>query len=156
MKRLVTYALVLSSAALALASCDHSPSKTAARATNLVVTASVRLSLLDAAARYHQLPASDYTGLQPHNTYFAFDPATNHYYAAAGLVPSPHSLQAQIGTQDDGGYNLFTKVKGTRTWKVFNDGLGGVQGATCPLSLPRTVLKVWDWKVGSCYPPASE
>jgi hypothetical protein len=53
---------------------------------------------------------TDYTGLAPGTTYYAFDPVTNTYYAAAGLVPSPHSLKAQVGAQDDGGYNLFTRV----------------------------------------------
>ena len=120
----------------------------------LIVTSAVRASLLDAAAAYHQLPAADYVGLDAGTTYYAFDPATNHYYAAAGLRPSPHSLPAQVGTQDDGAYNRSTRAARTSTWTVYNDGLGGVQGTKCPLVIPSAVLKVWDWHVKTCYPPS--
>ena len=119
---------------------------------NLTVTPSVRLGLLNAAAAFHGLPASDYTGLLAAKTYYAFDPSTDRYYAAAGLVPKPSSYKAQVGTQDDGAYNLFTRRSNTSTWTVFNDGLGGVQGAICPLVIPATVLKVWHWTAHSCYP----
>jgi hypothetical protein len=143
--------------ALALASCS-SPSSTAtttttsASTTNLVVSSAVRSSLLDAAAKYHQLPPKDYVGLDPRMTYYAFDPATDLYYAAAGLRPSPHSLAAQVGTQDDGGYNLFTRAPHA-AWTVYNDGLGAAQGDKCPIKIPASVLAVWDWHAGSCFPP---
>ncbi len=154
----MTFARVawLALGALALASCS-SPSSTtttttSASTTDLVVSASVRASLLDAAAAYHQLPPKDYVGLDPHMTYYAFDPTTDLYYAAAGLLPSPHSLRAQVGTQDDGAYNLFTHAPHAG-WTVFNDGLGAAQGATCPISIPASVLAVWHWRAGSCFPP---
>lgn len=118
------------------------------------MTPAIRTSLLAAAAAYHQLPASDYVGLAAGTIYYAFDPTTNHYYAAAGLRPSPHSLPAQVGTQDDGAYNLFTRGAGTTTWTVYNDGLGGVQGTKCPLAIPSAVLTVWNWKLKTCYPPS--
>ncbi len=127
---------------------------TGGKTVDLVVTAAVRLSLLDAAAAYHQLPASDYTGLRAHETYYAYDGATHRYYAAAGLVPSATSIKAQVGTQDDGAYNLFTRAARASTWTVYNDGLGAAQDAICPLALPASVLAVWGWKKGSCYPPA--
>jgi hypothetical protein len=132
---------------------DKSPTTTNSATRDLVVTPAVRKSLLDAAAKYHQLPPSDYVRLAVGTAYYAYDPATKRYYAGAGLVPSPKSLQAQIGTQDDGGYNLFTRSSNTRVWTVFNDGLGGAQDSTCPLSLPASVLAAWHWKVGGCYPP---
>ena len=125
---------------------------TGAKTVNVVVSAAVRQSLLEAAAVYHQLPASDYTGLRAHETFYAYDGATHRYYAAAGLVPSAHSLKAQVGTQDDGAYNLFTRAAGTTKWTVYNDGLGGAQDSLCPLTLPASVLAVWGWKKGSCYP----
>jgi hypothetical protein len=128
------------------------PPSTTGVTRDLVVTPAVRTSLLDAAAAYHQLPASDYVGLDAGTAYYAFDPTTNLYYAAAGLRPSSHSLPAQVGTQDDGAYNLFTRAPGTTTWTVYNDGLGGVQGTKCPLVIPSEVLKVWNWKVKTCYP----
>ena len=111
-------------------------------AKNLVVTPAVRVSLLDAGAAYHQLPVKDYVGLAKGMT----------YYAAAGLDPSPTSLQAQVGAQDDGGYNLFVRAKGAKKWSIYNDGLGGSEGAKCPITIPSAVLKVWDWSL-RCAPP---
>jgi hypothetical protein len=93
-------------------------------------------------------------GLDAGRSYYAFDPSTNTYYAAAGLNPSPTSMPAQVGTQDDGAYNLFTKLAGAATWTVYNDGLGGVQGTKCPIMIPAAVLSVWDWNANSCYPPS--
>jgi hypothetical protein len=127
---------------------------TIARVENLKVTPPVRKSLLDAAAAYHQLPASDYTRLRTAMTYYAYDPARKTYYAAAGLVPSASSLPAQIGTQDDGAYNLFTRLAGSPNWTVYSDGLGGAQDSICPIEIPYAVLAAWNWTAGSCYPPA--
>ena len=152
--------LVLLGGSLLLTACGSGP-KTASTSTtttgvtqNLALTPAVRKILLDAAAAYHQLPASDYVGLRPGAIYYAFDPATNSYYAAAGLNASPHSVQAQVGTQDDGAYNLFLRAASTKTWTVYDNGLGGVQGTKCPLTIPRAVLKVWNWKAKSCFPPS--
>jgi hypothetical protein len=137
-----------------LASCGtSSPHAAPAVAKNLVVTPSVRKSLLDAAARYHELPASDYMGLVAGATYYAFDPSTDKFFAAAGIVPSPHSLQAQIGAQDDGSYNLFVHRAHQSAWTVYNDGLGGAADGVCPFVIPSDVLKVWHWRAKSCYPP---
>jgi hypothetical protein len=110
-------------------------------------------SILDAGAKYHQLPATDYIGLDAHTAYYAFDPADNTFYAAAGLDPSPHSLKAQVGAQDDGGYNLFVRVASNKIWTVYNDGLGGADGSVCPIAIPASVLAVWNWKPKSCYYP---
>jgi hypothetical protein len=123
-------------------------------AKNLIVTPAVRASLLDAGAAYHRLPAKDYVGLAKGTTYYALDVTTKTYYAAAGLDPSPKSLQAQVGAQDDGGYNLFVRAQSAKTWKIYNDGLGGSEAATCPLTIPSAVRKVWDWSL-RCFPPLS-
>jgi len=120
---------------------------------NLAVTPAVIKSILDAGAKYHHLPATDYTGLDPGTAYYAFDPATNTFYAAAGLDPSPNSLKAQVGAQDDGGYNLFVRLASNTNWTVYNDGLGGADGSVCPIAIPASVLAVWNWKPKSCYPP---
>src|SRR5665213_1561182 len=152
MRRLTLRVVILLSSALLLGACTNSSGPTTSTtdkaATNLLVTTKVRQSLLNAAASSHQLPTSNYTGLQARRIYYAFDSATNEYYAAAGLVPSLHSLQAQIGVQDDGAYNLFTRAKGVSAWTVYNDGLGGAQDSTCPISLPSAVLAAWGWKTG--------
>ena len=121
-------------------------------AKNLVVTPAVRVSLLDAGAAYHQLPVKDYVGLAKGMTYYAYDVTTKTYYAAAGLDPSPTSLQAQVGAQDDGGYNLFVRAKGAKKWTIYNDGLGASEDAKCPITIPSAVLKVWDWSL-RCAPP---
>jgi hypothetical protein len=123
-------------------------------AKNLVVTSAVRTSLLDAGAAYHQLPVKDYVGLAKGMTYYALDVTTKTYYAAAGLDPSPKSLQAQIGAQDDGGYNLFVRASGAKKWKIYNDGLGAAHDTKCPITIPSAVLKVWDWRL-RCFPPQS-
>jgi hypothetical protein len=114
------------------------------------MTPAIIKSILDAGAKYHQLPATDYTGLDPGTAYYAFDPATNSFYAAAGLDPSPHSLKARVGAQDDGGYNLFVRLAGSTNWTVYNDGLGGADGSVCPIAIPASVLAEWNWKPKSC------
>jgi hypothetical protein len=121
-------------------------------ARNLVVTPAVRQSLLDADAAYHSYPPSDYVGLAKGMTYYAFDEQNQRYYAAAGLVPNSKSQGAQVGTQDDGGYNLFVKVRGSTTWRVYDDGLGGAQDSSCPIRIPVAVRKIWNWTAHPCYP----
>ena len=153
---LLTSSLLLGSCASVASSSAGATSTTLAptggRTVDLAVTPTVRQSLLDAAAAYHQLPASDYTGLRARETYYAYDGATHRYYAAAGLAPSATSLKAQVSTQDDGAYNLFTRAAGTTKWTVYNDGLGGAEDSICPLALPASILSVWGWKKGSCFP----
>ncbi|MGA7833720.1 MAG: hypothetical protein WCA31_00760 [Acidimicrobiales bacterium] len=170
MKRLVHSVPVIVASALVLAACGastaNSPPTTtsttlaatttssAALATNLVLTAQVRHSLLAAGASMHGLSISDYLGLAAGTTYYAFDRESNTYYAAARLEASPNSLNAQVGSQDDGSYNLFVRVASKVAWTVYNDGLGGVQGTKCPIVIPAAVLAVWNWKAKSCFPPA--
>jgi hypothetical protein len=124
-------------------------------ATNLVVTPAVRKGLFDADAAYHSLPPSDYVGLAKGVTYYAYDSQNHRYYAAAGIVPNSKSQKAQIGTQDDGGYNLFFRPRNSTKWTVFNDGLGGAEDSICPITIPAAVRKVWDWTMHPCYPNTS-
>jgi hypothetical protein len=122
-------------------------------ARNLAVTDAVRESLLEAGAASHDLPVSDYIGLDPGTTYYAYDSATQTYWAAAGLDPSPTSTQGQVSTQDDGSYLLFTR--GTKgAWMAQDDGLGGIGGTECP-AIPAAVVAAWNWAPGTCRPPAS-
>ncbi len=121
-------------------------------ARDLLVTPAVRQSLLDADAAYHSYPRSDYVGLARGTTYYAFDAQNHRYYAAAGLVPNAKSQGAQVSTQDDGGYNLFVKVRGSSKWRVYNDGLGGARDSVCPIEIPAAVRKVWNWVTHPCYP----
>ncbi|HXQ18553.1 MAG TPA: hypothetical protein VN781_02890 [Acidimicrobiales bacterium] len=119
---------------------------------NLAVTDGVRAALLQAGASLKGLPASDFTGLVSGRTYYAFDSATDTYWAAAGLAPSPSSIQAQVSSQDDGAYLLFSRPAGG-AWTAVNDGLGGIAGTVCPAPVPAAVLTLWNWPSGSCSPP---
>ena len=130
-----------------------SSASTSASVRDLVVTSTMRASLLHDGAASHGLPVKDYLGLRVGLTYLAIDFTTRTYYAGAALDPSPTSLPAQVSNQDDGSYLLFTRHMGAHHWKVYNDGLGAVRGTKCPVLLPAAVVKVWHWTAGTCYPP---
>ena len=157
----IARAVAILAAAMTLAACGGSSGSTTTTSTtttqapqtqNLSVTSAVRASLLSAGANSHGLAVSDYTGLGAGETFYAYDPSTTTYYAAARLVPSPKSYQAQVSSQDDGGYNLFVRSASVPGWTVYDDGLGGAMGSTCPIVIPASVLAVWGWKANSCYP----
>jgi hypothetical protein len=121
-------------------------STTGVQATvNLTVTASLDSELLAAGAASHELPVSDYTGLTAGLTFHAYDPTDNLYWAAAQLVPSTSSEEAQVGAQDDGAYDLYTSPPPGTTWTAYNDGLGGVPNSSCAVIVPAAVRTVWDW-----------
>ena len=126
----------------------------AASAKNLVVDNTVRAQLLAAGAALHKLPTTDYTGLVPKETYYAYNPATNTYWAGAGLVASKKSMQAQIGDQDDGAYLVFDRPA-TGTWRAHDAGIPGDSHFTCSIVVPAGVLTVWHWTAGTCHPPAA-
>jgi hypothetical protein len=152
MKRISLYGALMVIAISTTLSSSMGCADASPLAQNLVVTPSVRQSLFDADAAYHSYPASDYVGLVKGATYYAFDAQNHRYYAAAGLVPNSKSQGAQVSTQDDGGYDLFVKLRGSTEWKVYNDGLGGAQDSTCPVTIPAAVRQVWNWTEHPCYP----
>jgi hypothetical protein len=135
------------------ATVPPSTTTTALGTQNLVVTAAVRTALVQAGATLKGLPVSDFTGLEPGRTYYAYDAATATYWAGAALQPSPSSLPAEVSGQDDGAYLLFSMPAGGN-WTAVNDGLGGLPGSTCPLPVPADVLTLWNWPAGTCNPPA--
>jgi hypothetical protein len=117
-----------------------------------VVTADLRSQLVAAGAAHNSLPASDYTGLRPGETYYAYDAGTQTYWAGASLDPSPSSTPAQVAAQDDGAYLLFSRVRGG-SWTVYDVGLAGTQeGSACPVTVPSAVLGLWGWPPDSCRP----
>jgi hypothetical protein len=124
---------------------------TTAGAQNLVVTNALRTQLLQAGAASNGVPAADYTGLNHGRTFYAYDPATNTYWAGAQLIPSSTSIKAQVSVQDDGAYLLFDRPAGG-TWTVHSVGMTGVGGSTCPVAVPSGVLSVWGWKAGTGRP----
>jgi len=117
------------------------------------VTDDIRSQLVAAGAALNSIPASDYTGLQPGETYYAYDPATQTYWAGAGLVPSPASMQAQVSVQDDGAYLLFQRSQ-SGSWKAYDVGLAGTpDGTACPVAVPAAILGLWSWGPATCRPP---
>lgn len=118
----------------------------------LAVTATVRAQLLRAAARSKGgLPAADFKGLEPGQTYYALDQGTGTYWAGAALVPGDDSRAAEASVQDNGSYDVFERAPGG-SWHAFEVGLAGVGGTACPVRLPPAVLEAWGWPDGSCHP----
>jgi hypothetical protein len=122
---------------------------------NLPVTNQIRAQLIAAGAAVNNIPVSEYTGLAAGLTYYAFDPATNTYWAGARLVPGLSSdpsnpTRAQVASQDDGSYYLFSRPKGGG-WTAVADGNVG-PNTPCPVTVPSAVVKVWGWPAGSCRP----
>jgi hypothetical protein len=154
--RAATALLLVAIASVALSACgSSSPPATTTTTSSLVppgaqglrVNAEVVAQLLAAAAAVHGLPVSDYVGLAKGRTFYAYDSIDKLFWAGAALVPSPTSFQAQVGVQDDGGYNLFTRPKNGLHWTSYNDGLGTVPGSNCEVVVPAVVREVWGWSL---------
>jgi hypothetical protein len=149
LKKLATLALMASASAaasLGLAATAHADAP-----VNLKVNDAIRAELLQAGAQIHGVPASEYVGLVPGMTYYAYDPDTMTYWAGAHLMPSPTSERAQVSVQDAGSYTLYKKIKGG-LWTAFNDGVGGEEGHGCPQDLPASILTMWQWNPQWCGP----
>lgn len=133
-------ALVIAPAAIA----DDSP-------VNLPVTDAVRAELVSAAAATtNGIPASEFTGLRPGQTYYAYEADDQTYWAAARLLAGP-SLQSQVATQDAGSYFIFRKPE-RGSWTAFVDGAGVNRDQGCPAGLPTAVQSLWQWPPGGCRP----
>jgi hypothetical protein len=105
-----------------------------------------------AGAALNNLPASDYVGLRPGETYYAYDANTGTYWAGASLDPSPNSTPAEVASQDDGAYLLFER-QGSGGWKAYAVGLAGTpEGTPCSITVPAAILELWNWPPGSCRP----
>ncbi|HTV11001.1 MAG TPA: hypothetical protein VME20_03995 [Acidimicrobiales bacterium] len=119
-------------------------------AKNLVLTGPVIVELVDADAAFKHLPPDDFIGLRA--AYYAYDVATSMHWAGAQLVPSSTAYEAQVSTQDDGGYTVFHEpLHGA--WVAVDDGMGSAGCANYHVSIPAAVLAVWHWQAGSCTPP---
>lgn len=141
--------------AAASESATASPTPTSG-ATNLFLTADLRQQLVEAKAAEARLRPSAFTGLYKGSAYYAIDHSTGIYWAGASVVPSRHSVRAQVNSQDEGGYNIFVLLPGATTWKVYDAGLDGPDprsGAQCPVKIPADVLMVWHWAPHTCDPP---
>jgi hypothetical protein len=110
---------------------------------NLIIDAASRAELLSAYAALMRIPAADATAT-PGQTYYAYDPATNTYWAQANYEPtSGDPAQVTYEFQDGGQLGYFKKV-GSGSWQVENGG----QPATCYALkfFPVSVLAAWSEK----------
>jgi hypothetical protein len=146
LKKLTTLALLGPAVALGLAATAHADAP-----VNLRVDDALRAQLVQVGAQLHGVPASEYVGLEPGLTYYAYDPDTLTYWAGAHLVPSSTSERAQISIQDAGSYTLFKMIKGG-AWTAFNDGIGGESSHACPQALPASIVAMWHWDPKTCHP----
>jgi hypothetical protein len=121
-------------------------------AQNLVIDNKIRAQLVAAGAAVHRLTPKDYLGLVAGETYYAEVPSRGTHWAGAALKPSPKSLQAQVGNQDDGAYMVFER-HGDGPWRAWEAGIPGDPQFTCSVKVPAAVLKLWQWKPGTCHPP---
>jgi hypothetical protein len=119
---------------------------------NLTADPAVVAQLVSAGAAHNSLSAADYTGLVAGSTFYAYDQSTATHWAGAALDPLPTSQPAQVSVQDDGSYLLFSAAK-DKPWRVYDVGLSGIEGTSCPVKVPVAVLTVWDWAPNSCRPP---
>ena len=133
------------------ASATASPSSSPTGVENLVLTDAIRGQLVAAAAKLHDLPASDYVGLVKGESYYGFDPATSTYWAGGALDPSMSSQAAQVSVQDDGGYYIFEEPSGG-SWTASAEGLGGIDGSKCSVTVPPALVALWHWSPGACHP----
>jgi len=157
------------SAALTLVACGSETSSTPATsgssstsaaatpgvATNVAVTDEIRAELIAAGAAKRELQASDFTGLEPGKTFYAYDPATKTYWAGAALVPDQNAYNAMVSSQDNGAYTIFHKAEGG-DWVALDVGMAGPNSAPgnylCPTPPPADILVLWGWPAKSCHP----
>lgn len=133
-----------------------SSGKTSSAVENLTVSGAVRAQLLSVGAQFHGAPVSQYSGLAPGLTYYAFDRTTGIFWAGAKLVPKVPSnpngppTQAEVSSQDEGSYTVFMKSE-SGSWHPYDTGETGPD-TQCPVTVPPAVLQVWGWSPGSCRP----
>jgi hypothetical protein len=132
------------------ASSGQSPSSTPGVSTsptestaiqNLLVSSAVRSQLTAAFEALKKISASDVSGTVPNSVYYAYDQATNNYWALARFLPSRTApLDVVVDFQDGGDMGLFTKI-GSGPWQV---QVGG-EPAVCAEKrfFPKAVLAVW-------------
>ena len=108
---------------------------------NLLVTSDLRSQLTAAYVALRQISVSDVSGTRPNSVYYAYDQATNTYWAMADFTPAETAPQeVLVNFQDGGSYGLFTKV-GSGPWQARQGGIPAV----CVESefFPKSVLAAW-------------
>jgi hypothetical protein len=129
------------------------PAQADAAPVNLPLTDDIRTELVQAGAILTGSPASDFTGLRPGKSYYAYLPDQDTYYAAAALSGAKTELAA-INLQDQNSYMMFSKSGNPgATWIPTAAGFGPIAAGQAPCPIPQSVRDVWQWPAGECYPP---
>ena len=108
---------------------------------NLAVSREVRNELTAAYADFRGIPPSDMAGTEPGSLYYAYDPATDTYWAEANFLPSlTDPFKVLVGFQDGASIGLFTRAARSG-WQV---ELGG-EPVVCTevVFFPPAVLRAW-------------
>jgi hypothetical protein len=122
---------------------------------NLPLTDDVRAELVQAGAVLTGFPASEFTGLRPGKSFYAYLPEGDMYYAAAKL-DGAKTEEAAINLQDQNSYMMFRKAGDPgATWVPTAAGFGPIPAGQAPCPIPQSVRDVWQWPAGKCYPPAA-
>ena len=122
---------------------------------NLTPTDDVRDQLVKAGAVVTGRPPSEYSGLRPGKTYYAYQPGSVEatYWAAAAL-DGPKTELAGIRLQDQNSYIMFHKDGDpAATWVPIAAGFGAIPAGEEPCPIPESIRDLWQWPAGKCYPP---
>jgi hypothetical protein len=108
---------------------------------NLLVSSALRSQLTTAYVAFRQISVSDVSGTRPDSVYYAYDQATNTYWAMADFMPAQTAPQnVLVNFQDGGSTGLFTKI-GSGPWQVRQGGIPAVCVET--QFFPKPVLAAW-------------
>jgi hypothetical protein len=128
------------------------PAQAAGDAVNLPVTDAVRAELVQSGATLTGRPVSEFRGLTPGRTYYAFEPSSGMHWAAAQL--QANSYDAGIMLQDQNSYMFFHQAAAPgSTWIPIAAGFGPIPAGEESCPMPESVRQVWQWPAGKCYPP---
>jgi hypothetical protein len=142
--------MATAAATIGLAAPAHADSP-----VNLTVTDDVRAQLVQAGSVLTGRPASEFTGLRPGKTYYAYEPGGgNPTYWAAAALDGPKTEAAGISLQDQNSYMMFHKSGDpAATWVPIAAGFGGTPAGEQACPIPQSIRDLWQWPAGKCYPP---
>jgi len=139
------------SAAVAATIAGAAPAHANEPPVNVPLTDDVRTQLVAAGAVLTGRPVSEFAGLRPDESYYAFDPEAG-YWAAGAL--EGNSYLAGINLQDQNSYMVFRKaVDPAATWVPVAIGFGPIPAGQAPCPVPQPIRDLWQWPAGKCYPP---
>lgn len=128
------------STAAAAPAVSSSPTSSSGGVQNLDATAAVKSDLLAAFVAAKDIPVSDVAGSVPDSIYYAYDPATQTYWAKAAYEPkSTDPLSVTVDFQDGADTGLYKK-SGTGPWQVT---IGAEGPCTDSQFFPQVVLVAW-------------